>query len=128
MMTNMTIHPTHHCFDDALEYIVARVKREPALARDATLQLVHGIVHFPDDQPAAGKLFAHAWVEEHGQVWNAGILDGVGIWYAVERSEWYAAMRVVKTTKYSIRQAYLENLRTRTYGPWAPEYQALCLR
>jgi hypothetical protein len=119
-----TIRPTHHCFDDALDYIEMRVLGDPALARGETLIVVHAICLTPEG-PNAGEPFAHAWCEEGAAVWDAGILDGCRIFFQVERAEWYRKMRPVRTTKYTIREACEENYRTNHYGPWDPVYRAL---
>ena len=129
-----TIRPTHHCFDDALEYLSARLVAD--LAIEPSLRLVHGILLCPGagvgldaDQP-----FAHAWVEEVTAdrgviVWQAGVLeDGQKVVFAVAREEFRAAMRVQASTAYTCREACAENARTGMYGPWRPEYQALCRR
>jgi hypothetical protein len=117
-----TLHPTHHCFDDALDYISLRVTEEPSLVRDTGLVLVHGI-----GQSDRGDAYAHAWVEEGALCWDAALLDsGERVFYAVDHAEFYAARRLQQTTRYTCRQALRENLRTGTYGPWRAEYQALC--
>lgn len=124
----MTIFPTHHCFDDALDFITARVRQDPAVAESDTLTLVHGIARLPnpDGQLQPGERFAHAWVEEGNHVWAAGVLDGQRIYFRAERDEYYARLRVEQTTRYSILEAWAENRRTCSYGPWKLEYLALC--
>ncbi|HJS76762.1 MAG TPA: hypothetical protein VJ778_05090 [Burkholderiales bacterium] len=113
--------PTHHCFDDAIDYLVERVKRHPKLARRRTLILVHGIAHSD-----AGEAYAHGWVEEGGKCWDAALLDGARVWYSVTRDEYYAARQITETSRYTIREALAENLRTHSYGPWEPRYRGLC--
>jgi hypothetical protein len=114
--------PTHHCFDDALDFIAARLGRD-ASARH--LLLVHGIALAPAGQHE-GEPFAHAWVEEQGVVWDSGILDGVPVHYSVERDDFYASLRIQCFTRYTVREAWLENHRSGHYGPWKDEYRALC--
>lgn len=114
-----TILPTHSCFDDSLDFIEARVKIR---IQDAdTLVLVHGICTAPD-----GDRYAHAWVEEAGLVWDSGLLDGVPIYYSCTVEEFTKARGVQQTTRYTVREALRENYRTNMYGPWKPEYLALC--
>jgi hypothetical protein len=135
-----TLFPTHHCFDDALEFLGARVARHPALARGRSLRLVHGIclgprgegvaASFGVDVVAPGQPFAHAWVEEATRpavVWQSG-LDAAGgvVFVAIPRSIFYGTMRVGLRTRYTVREAWHENQRTGTYGPWKAEYRALC--
>jgi hypothetical protein len=117
--------PTHHCFDDALEFIAERVKESPSLAHDTALILVHGIARATSG-PHVGELYAHAWCEEEGHCWDAALLDGQRIYYSVAREELYAARQVEDVTRYTIQQACLLNLGTRHYGPWVPRYRSLC--
>jgi hypothetical protein len=117
--------PTGRCFDDALEFVESRVIENPALAHEATLTLVHGIALAPSG-PHEGEPFAHAWVEEGETVWGAGLLDGRRIYFPVERAGFYECLRIRSATRYTIREAAEENFRTNNYGPWKPEYIALC--
>jgi hypothetical protein len=138
-----TLYPTHHCFDDALDFIGERVKVDPGLV--LTLQLVHAIVLTPREQllpapadvvlPPADEPFAHAWVEEtiNGVpvVWVSGLTaprDGARVFVAIPWVTFYATMRVQQATVYTCREACEENRRSGTYGPWRPEYRALCGR
>jgi hypothetical protein len=116
------IMPTFRCFDDALELINERVLEDPALARGDTLRLVHGIAGVEKD----GTPYAHAWVEEGGLCWDAGLVDGQRIYYAVKQAEFYEARQIAVATKYTVRQACLENLRSGHYGPWVEAYRKLC--
>lgn len=120
------ILPTHCCFDDALDFIAARLQREPRDRDD--LFLVHGIALAPSG-PHAGEPFAHAWVEEwngaHGVVWESGLLDGLQVCYSVEHEEYYSALRIREFTRYTAREAWRENQRSGHYGPWKDEYRAL---
>jgi hypothetical protein len=120
----VNILPTHQCFDDAIAYISERVIRHPHPARlNKILTLVHGIAMASD---GSRRLYAHAWVEEHGKCWDAGIVEGQRIWYSVQREEFYAARQIQETTRYTLHQVLAENRRTHTTGPWKPAYQALC--
>lgn len=119
-----TIFPTGSCFDDALEFISERVT-ENRSAIDALL-LVHGIALIPEDQPEAGKPFAHAWVEEGAEVWQSGILDGERIYFSAPKEEILPKLRVQEATRYAVREAHAENVRTKSYGPWLEKYQGLC--
>jgi len=124
----MTIFPTHHCFDDALDLLVQFLREDPAGGLEhSRFWLVHGIARYPEGQPHAGERFAHAWVETFDKrVWDCGVLDGELITYSVDRAEFYEKLRIETTTRYSARAAWDENRRSGTYGPWQPEYQALC--
>ena len=110
-----TIHPTHSCFDDAIE-------RLQELGGAATL--VHAIC-IGDD----GTRYAHAWVEHDGQVWDSGKLaDGRRVTYAVALLEYDTARRVQQKWRYTILEMLRENRLHHTFGPWVPELRALCGR
>jgi hypothetical protein len=116
--------PTHHCFDDALDYIVVRLRRDKGDAD--RLRLVHGIVRLPDEQPGAGERVAHAWVEEAALVFDSGLLNGQQIVVTHPKLAFYRRMRVESTTVYRVEEAWALNALHRTFGPWEPQYQALC--
>jgi hypothetical protein len=117
----MELLPTHHCFDDALEYLNQRVLAEPTLAHGRALELVHAIA-IGDD----GVHYAHAWCEEDGLCWDAALYQGDRVWYSVRRAEYYKALRVHTITRYTVRQACLENLQSGHYGPWKDVYRTAC--
>jgi hypothetical protein len=117
------ISPTHTCFDDALDFIVAVLQPHPA-ARQALAQelcLVHGICRAPDGQP-----YAHAWVEHQGRCIFRGLLEGNAGYFAARQEAYYAELRVEEVTRYSVPEALAANRHTNTYGPWVPKYLALC--
>lgn len=114
------IYPTHHCFDDALDFIEELAKQNnPMIHR---MRVVHAICLAPDDHQ-----YAHAWVEQDEKfVIFAGILDGKKEWFGAEVGEYYAEHRVQETTKYKPREAVAENWKHNTYGPWIERYKNLC--
>jgi hypothetical protein len=118
------IYPTHRCFDDALDFVTERMKEDPK-GLENKLLVVHGIVLMPSG-PDEGEPYAHAWVEEGSLVWQGGILDGERVYWSVEWSEFRDELRVQEATRYTLRQAYMENQRTNHYGPWLAKYEALC--
>ena len=127
----MIIYPTHRCFDNAIEFCEEMAREHPVEALQ--LQVVHGIVLVPDEQPTdghdarPGDRSVHAWVETpDGHVWDAGLLDGQLIRFKVQREEYYAHYRVQETTHYTLEQVLEANRASGHYGPWRPEYQALC--
>ena len=129
---DMTIHPTHTCFDDALDYLQQRIKQNGHRIEGLRLVLIHAICIVPEG-PDAGERFSHAWVEEdldnhEAAVWQQGFYNGQRIIYASTRASVYETLRVVRTWGYSPEAAWEENNRTATYGPWVPELQALCRR
>ena len=125
------ILPTRHCFDDAVELIEARVTEDPKVAHEERLVLVHGICLLPNADPVTGgekgKPFVHGWVEEGTLVWDSGLWAEQRIYYAAAKDEWYAAMRVQETTRYTIRELFEENQRSGHYGPWVDRYRQLAL-
>lgn len=134
---NPVIRPTHSCFDDALDYIGHRVTENPGLAHGTTLRLVHGIAIVISDVADGlvhGEPFAHAWVEEDVAdqaepiVWQVGILDGARVLFAMPRSAFDRTLKIQASTAYTCREIWIENRRSGTYGPWRPEYLALCRR
>jgi hypothetical protein len=124
------IYPTHRCFDDAIEYCEEQARADAPGWRD--LILVHAIILVPEENPPGsdavpGERAVHAWVEDGDLVWDAGVLeDGRRVRFSVERAEYYAHYRVQETTRYTMLEALIENQRSRSYGPWRSEYQALC--
>lgn len=121
-MNGKNILPTHHCFDDALDFIEERLRRNASALH---LVLVHGIALGPSG-PHEGEPFAHAWVEEDDVAWDCGMLDGQRVYYSLERGEFYASLRIQDFTRYTLREAWQENQRSGHYGPWKAEYAALC--
>jgi hypothetical protein len=104
-------------------------------AAAAQRQLIcHGICLAPADSFVGGRRpdepFAHGWIEDDADdtVGQAGILDGERIWFTVSRPEWYGQMRVQAVTRYRLDDALRLNWQTGHYGPWRPEYRALCGR
>ena len=111
------IRPTFHCFDDAIERLgeLVRAGHQPTL--------VHGICTGDDGEP-----YAHAWVEDDGQVWDAGLIDGARVTYAVFVLDYRSAKRVGRTWRYTLLEVLHANREHGTYGPWVPELIALCSR
>jgi hypothetical protein len=131
-MSDQTIHPTHRCFDDALELLERRVRHEPAIATNNTILLVHGVIRGAEEQGDIGRI-AHAWLEERRAdgsyiVWDAGIWQGQRIVFSVEIAEYYGASRVERDTvvRYTPSQVWDENKRSGHYGPWRADLAALC--
>lgn len=121
----MNLQPTHTCFDDAIEFIEQRLKKDMAGAREFIL--VHGILLAPSgDQKDVP--FAHAWVEDPvGLVWQAGLMaSGRRITYGMPLDTFRNIFRPQRETRYSLEEAWKENERSGHLGPWAEEYQALC--
>lgn len=128
----MILYPTRHCFDDAIELCEHWAREDPDTA--LSLVVVHGIVLVPDSQPAdasdiaPGTRSVHAWVETPaGLVFDAGLNEaGERFVFSVEKADYYAHYRVQETTRYTMPEVLAANRASGHYGPWKPEYQALC--
>lgn len=123
------LNPTHNCFDDAMDYIADSIQHAALTSQPPPLHLmlVHAICRFPVHQANAGELFSHAWVEDGDTCYAKGVAPGLGVvTYAVNRDEYYLELRPVDVTKYTLEEAYKENVRTHSYGPWKEQYLALC--
>jgi len=114
-----TLAPTHHCFDDALDFITE-------CARERNLggwQVIHAVCCSPH-----GEIFAHAWVERpsDGIAVSAYIINGEQTYVEVPTPtfyEWYLPLRIFR---YSIGQALRLNFRSGHYGPWEEAVRRLC--
>lgn len=117
---DMTIYPTHSCFDDAMEFIEELAKQRNPIVHQ--MHVVHGICLHPDDN----HRYSHAWVEEAEKfVIFAGIHKGVKQYFAAPRDEYHADARVQEFTKYTALEAAQANRRTGSLGPWEQKYLRL---
>lgn len=115
--------PTHTCFDDALDMMASFLDHDPRSVE--RLLLVHAICLVPEG-PDKDQPFAHAWLEDGEEAWQAGFLDGVKVQFACRVADMVTELRVQHATKYTARQARDENHRSGHYGPWVEKYRALC--
>jgi hypothetical protein len=115
------IYPTQHCFDDAVDFIEAIIKSKQAFD-ECFLLIVHSICLMPDGTP-----YAHAWVEDPSTdtCIFKGIFKREEIYLQADRKEFYAEYKVQETTKYTVKQACIENMRTGIFGPWEEKYLVL---
>lgn len=118
----MTVQPTFHCFDDALDYPELVIKNRHELHK-STLLVVHGICLMPDD----GRPYAHAWVEnpKKGECIFKGIIGKEEAYLFADKADFYKEMQVQETTKYTVKQACIENMKHETFGPWEEKYLKL---
>jgi hypothetical protein len=121
----LTIHPTHSCFDDAMEFIELRLKEDPTLAHDKRLQVVHARCEVLTG-PSAGQVIVHAWAEENGAIFDAGLIEGTRFVYELSPAEFAVNLRIIDATRYTLKDVHRENVRYGTFGPWKDEYIALC--
>lgn len=118
----MEIRPTHTCFDDALDFIEELLREDPRRA-DGPLFLCHAIC----TGPKTGEPFAHAWVEWEGEAYQDGFAEELGrVRYVMTLDELERELTPRQVTRYTVREAARENHRAGHYGPWRPEYRALC--
>jgi hypothetical protein len=115
------IYPTGTCFDDAADYINGRFETDHTPGLERKLVLVHAICHNPD----TGRDYAHAWVEEDGFAVYCGILNGERGWFAARVDDYIAAFKARDITRYSCRDLLANCRRSKSTGPWKPEYLAL---
>lgn len=115
--------PTHKCFDDSLELLEKLAKEDPSICHTNEFLLVHSICISPD-----GTEYAHAWVEwtKRKLVMFAGIMNNEFSYYMAPIEDYYKEFKVKETTKYTIREAVVENLKHENYGPWIDKYTKLC--
>jgi hypothetical protein len=119
-----TVLPTHHCFDDAAEYVNERAKTEPRHVIEG-LRLVHAIIQFPEGQPDAGRRTAHAWVEEGDWVIDAGLLEGERVYLHWPRAEYYTRMRVEAPSAYTALELLAYHDTHGHVGPWRADLRLL---
>lgn len=115
------IHPTHTCFDDALDYLGEIAAKHPAALIFENIRLVHAICLMPDGTP-----YSHGWVESDAFAYFFGICDGERIRIQVDAKEYRRELKVIESTEYTYEQAYQENYRHRNFGPWVEKYRKLC--
>lgn len=114
------IHPTHTCFDDALDMMGEMMKSESPSRSDA-LRIVHAICLMPNDEK-----YAHAWLERDGVAWFMGILKGERVQVSCDAKEYREELRVQEFTAYTPWQALNLNYSTISFGPWEEKYLKLC--
>jgi len=117
------ILPTNTCFDDALDFITEVISANIDIKDELlkSLILVHAVCIHPDGYP-----YAHAWVEDRGKCIFKGIFNGKADYFAADQKEYYKDTKVIEVTKYTIMQAAALNAKHNTFGPWKPDYLALC--
>lgn len=121
-MNNISIAPTHTCFDDAMEMLEEAVINNPGSFESDELKLVHAICLTPD-----GREYSHAWVESDDKYcWFKGIMNRETHQFAASIKEYYEEIRVKETIKYSPRKALNLNHQYNNYGPWEERYISLC--
>lgn len=118
------IHPTHTCFDDAMDFLAEVAKERPEDLRAARYLVVHAICR----KPGTEDRFSHAWVLDTKMdlAIQRGILNGEPIWFCSSRADLEADLRPLEARRYTPREACAENEASGHFGPWEPRYAALC--
>lgn len=123
-----SLYPTHTCFDDALDFLQAQVRRTPLIVWTTEWKLVHAICHPPGKNP-----YSHAWIERtvpsgiDCYFWGrANSPDGPIVQAVAEKDEFYKEFYVTShITRYTLREVYDQNTIHGTFGPWEERYQVL---
>jgi len=114
----MTLHPTHTCFDDALDFFDMLAKQGNATIYDGRWRLVHALCEAPD-----GQYYAHAWVERDDIAIGSAIIHGHRCHYETDRRDYYRRFRPVEMNRYTVREAVIMNARHNNFGPWESRYR-----
>jgi hypothetical protein len=126
------LHPTHSCFDDACEMLELLALRALELEESFESQnwlLAHGILTATVNCASPlepGDLYAHAWVEQDGQAFHAGLLRGEKVWCRCSATDWYTYHHATDVTLYTMRQLVELNTLHANTGPWEERYKSLC--
>lgn len=111
----MIVHPTHTCFDDAMEYLEAVASKK--IKRNLLeLKLAHGICQVDLLR------YAHAWVETPTHCIDGGLVDGDKIYVVIPKAAFYKDRDVLDVTLYTVFEASNQNEFHGTYGPWLQKY------
>lgn len=116
-----TIYPTFDCFTDAMDFLDHVAREDPEVAERVVL--VHAVC-ISD----CGREFAHAWIEDtkHSMAIFCGIYMDQKIYLAAPLANFYIGYTVKESTRYTVKEAIEENLRTFNFGPWEEKYITLC--
>lgn len=115
IIKELTLHPTHQCFDDAGSELIRIFSQsgDPHAAR-----LVHGI------RDIDGNRSAHAWIEMDGDVIDCAYFERDGVrderrsYYRLPCEEFYAIQFVVETVAYTVAEAIALSTLSEMGGPW----------
>ena len=114
MKEDITVQPTHTCFDD-MPWMMAQMIKEK---RD--FRLCHGIM-VNDNGP-----YSHAWIEFDDTAIFAGMLKGQKVYLYVEKESYLKDAKCIKATRYTRDEAMAASKADNgTTGPWVQEYKEL---
>lgn len=119
------LYPTGSCFDDTLKFLKPLMKEDNRLVFSSKYLICHGILGGNNDP------YAHAWVEEDGLwVWFSGLIQPEDkedmVFARVSKPEYYKALKVLDVTRYTIMEAYKEEIKRKHPAPWESKYINLC--
>ncbi len=118
---SVDLHPTHTCFDDALTNLIFIMKRYGTKpVRTGEVIIVHAIIA-PD-----GEDIGHAWIETPTSVFFTSIMKGERVLVEANKIEYLARSNWKYVRKYTLFEAYAEELRSGHYGPWDAKIRELC--
>jgi hypothetical protein len=118
--------PTGTAFDDALDWLQVSVQLGTSLLElERRAWVMHGVCLSPvTDEP-----FAHAWVhlrERPSVVLATPTGDGGVGFFETSQPLFDAYFRPQLVTRYTVREVIEQNALHEHFGPWLPEYMALC--
>lgn len=117
----LALRPTHNCFNDAIDYVMAELHAGNKKARHYTI--VHAICLVPGTKD---EKWSHAWCDDGEYVLEGYFWNKERVWLATPRQEFEEQMRIVKAIRYSVRQWSELNYKHEHFGPWDEEIRALC--
>ncbi len=118
---SVNLEPTHTCFDDALTNLIFLMNRYGTTpVKRGEVLIVHAIIA-PD-----GEDIGHAWIETPTSVFFTSIVKGERVLVEANKIDYLAKSNWKYVKKYTLFEAYEEELRHGHYGPWDPKIRELC--
>jgi hypothetical protein len=121
--SELVLLPTRTCFDDVNKNLTAYLlehQGEYELLTNRKVLVVHGIIN------PYGTEIAHAWLEIEGRmVIDSAIFKGEYVTYHADLADYYKRCNVVETTKYTLKEAAIEERRHGHFAPWVAKYRAM---
>ena len=121
MAENITVYPTHTCFDDCTRLLHRKIQEDPSIICGKDWKIVHAIV-----KDSSGASYSHCWLEFEDKAFLSGSVDSETVFVTASRDEIYKLMRIVELKRYTIRQAYEMEKKFDHPGPWEKRFRDLC--
>jgi hypothetical protein len=48
------------------------------------------------------------------------------VYLCAQRKQWYSTYSIIEIIRYTMKEAFEQNLKTGNFGPWEPRYITLC--